>query len=990
MKRTHTNFTLRIFLSLFLSFILFSSAEAQRNISGTVTDFETGEPLIGANILIKGTSSGTVTDFDGNYELSISEDASAIVVSYTGYTEVEIQIGEGSVYDVQLAYGEILSEVVVIGYGTVERRDVTGSVQSVTSESFNKGAITSPQELVSGKIAGVSIITGADPGGGSRIRIRGESSLTAANDPLIVIDGVPLESGGISGSRNPLNVINPNDIETFTVLKDASAAAIYGNRASGGVILITTKKGKVGAKPSINYTGNVSFGNPVNMVDVLDGDQYRQALTDYYGEGHPSLALLGDANTNWQDAIYGTAIGHDHNVSVAGAVKDFPFRVSLGYTDKGGILKGDRFNRYTAGLNVNPSFLDNTLQLNLHFKGFSTRNTFADRGAIGNSLSFDPTQEIYDEGNPYGGFYTWTIANGNPNSLAPTNPLALLELREDKSNVSRYVTNAGIDYRFPFLKSLRANLNLGYDASQGSGTVIVPDFASFAFDEINGGGVNNDYSQDKTNSLLEYYMNFKEDFGIHRIDLMAGYSWQHFYEKNEFKNSDTAGTASETEEGRNERELYLLSLYTRLNYSYGNLATLTFTVRRDGTSRFAPENRWGTFPSTALALNIIENDNRMFNNLKLRLGWGITGQEAIGDYYAYLAQYQLSFDNARYQFGDSFIYTLRPNGYDRNIKWEETTSYNAGIDFSIIKDRLTGTLDYYQRYTKDLLNQIPVPAGTNLTNFVVTNIGNMENKGVELSLNLTPFENANGRWDLSLNGAYNRSKITKLTAVDDPDYIGVLTGGIAGGVGSNIQIHSVGYAPSSFYVFEQLYDADGNILEGQFADRNEDGIVNELDKYRYKKPDGDFIFGMTSNFNWKNLDFSFGGRASINNYIYNNVQTDMGWLNRMYGTTGTLWNIHQSALDNNAEEQANLTFSDYFVRNASFLRFDHFTLGYDLTDIIKKSSRIYVTVQNPVVFTKYDGLDPEIVGGIDNKDVGIDNNVYPRPRTFVFGLSVNF
>jgi iron complex outermembrane receptor protein len=420
-----------------------------------------------------------------------------------------------------------------------------------------------------------------------------------------------------------------------------------------------------------------------------------------------------------------------------------------------------------------------------------------------------------------------------------------------------------------------------------------------------------------------------------------------------------------------------------LNYSYGDLATLTFTLRRDGTSRFAPENRWGLFPSTALAIRIIENDNNLFNNLKLRLGWGVTGQEAIGSYYAYLAQYQQSFDNARYQFGDSFIYTLRPNGYDRIIKWEQTTSYNAGLDFSIVKDKVSGTLDYYQRYTKDLLNQIPVPAGTNLTNFIVTNIGNMENKGLELSLNFTPIDTEDSRWDISINGAYNRSKITKLTAVDDPEYIGVLTGGIAGGVGSNIQIHSVGYAPSSFYVFEQLYDADGQILEGQFADRNEDGIVNEKDKYRFEKPDGDFIFGFTSNLNWKKLDFSFAGRATVNNYVYNNVQTDMGWLNRMYGTTGTLWNINQSAIDNNVEEQASLTFSDHFVRNASFLRFDHFTLGYDLTDIITRPSRVYITLQNPVVITKYDGLDPEIAGGIDN-------NVYPRPRTFVFGLSVNF
>lgn len=955
----------------------------QRVITGVVSDAVTGETLIGANILVTGTLVGTASDIDGSFSLEIPPDAESITVSYTGYQSAIVTLTSEAAYDVALQVGELLDEVVVIGYGTVEREDATGSIQSVTTEDFNKGAITSAQELLAGKVPGVNITTDGSPGAGSAIRIRGESSLSATNDPLIVIDGVPIDNGEISGSRNPLNLLNPNDIETFTVLKDASASAIYGNRAAGGVIIITTKKGKLGDKIKVGYTGNVSFGNPVNKVDVLDADEYRAVVAQQYAEDHPARTLLGSANTDWQDEIYETATGHDHNVYLSGGIGDIPYRVSLGYSNKNGILMTDNFNRLTGGINLSPGFLDNTLQVNVHLKGMVTNNHFADRGAIGNSLGFDPTQEIYDESSPYGGFTTWTIANGNPNLLSPTNPLALLTLKNDESTVRRYITSVSADYRLWFLPDLRANLNLAYDYSHGEGSVFIPTIASFTFDQINGGGIDNEYSQTKENSLLEFYLNYKKDLGRNSIDLMSGYSWQHFFVNSTFRNSDVAGTPSETITGEDPAEYYLLSLFGRVNYSYNDKYLLTFTLRRDGTSRFAPENRWGLFPAAALAVKVVNNEKKYLNNVKLRLGWGVTGQQEIGDYYAYQARYQAGFDNAAYQFGNEFINTLRPNGYDANIQWEETTTYNVGIDYSLIRDRLSGSIDIYRRNTDDLLNRIPVPAGTNLTNFVTTNVGSMVNKGIEVALQTTPVLTEKINWDLGVNMAYNVNEITNLTAIDDPTYEGILTGGIAGGVGSNIQIHTVGFSPRAFYVFRQVVDEMGNLLEGKFVDLNNDGIVNGLDKYRFNKPAADYTFGLTSRVGIGDFDLSFAGRASLGGWVYNNVQTDMGYLNRIYGTTNVLWNVHQSAVDNQVLDQAKLTFSDYFVRMGDFFRMDHITAGYNFNDLIGDFSRIYVTVQNPLLITDYDGLDPEIFGGIDN-------NIYPRPRTFVFGVNVEF
>ena len=961
---------------------------SQKTITGVVKDAVTGEALIGANIVSKeNAASGTITDFDGNYTYEVPKGTTTIIISYAGYNTIEEVIGDRSIIDAALQAGKVLEDVVIIGYGTVKREDVTGSLQSVSSSSFNRGAITSPQELLAGKVAGVAITTGGGPDEGSQIRVRGQSSLSASNDPLIVIDGIPVENGSVSGNRNPLNVINPNDIESMTVLKDASATAIYGSRASAGVILITTKKGTLGAPFKIQYTGNYSLGKTFNRVDVLDATEYRALIEQQYPADHIARTLLGESSTDWQDQIYRPAHATDHNVNMSGSTGSIPYRASLGFTSKEGLLKTDRFQRYSAGLNISPRLLDNTLQLNAGIKAMLTNNRFAERGAIGSALSWDPTQTPYDAESKYSGYTTWLENNtGNPNGLAPANPLALIEKRDDKSDVIRYITNFSADYRFKFLPDLRANLNLGYDYSRGKGSLTIPgnNAVAFSFQKDFGGGVSNTYENIRTNSVLELYLNYKKELKDHDLDLMGGYSWQKFFRDNTFRNSDAAGTPAFVLERKNiQEELYLLSLFSRLNYGFKDIVLLTLSVRGDATSRFSPDTRWGIFPAAALAVRLIDNKNSYFNNLKLRTGWGVTGQQDIGGFYVYQPIYQQSLFNAAYQIGNSFINTYRPNGYDANIKWEETTTYNVGLDFSIVRDRLSGTLDLYQRNTKDLLNFIQVPAGTNLTNFINTNIGNMVNRGVELGLNLSPVKSESLTWDIGFNAAYNRNRITKLTATTDPDYIGVLTGGIAGGVGSNIQIHSVDYAPASFYVYKQLYDENGKIQEGKFDDINEDGKVDDLDKYRFQKPAPDVIMGITSNLKYKNLDFSFAGRSNIGNYVYNNVATDMGFIQRLYHPTNYLQNIHRSGLENNLLQQRNLTFSDFFVTDASFFRIDHITVGYSLDKFIGKFTRFYATVQNPFVITKYKGLDPEIGNGIDN-------NIYPRTRTFLAGISVDF
>lgn len=951
----------------------------QRQITGVVTDAENGETLIGVNILVSGTSSGTITDFDGTYSVTLPEGATQLEFSYTGYTTQILAVGVANVLDVKLVPGTALEEVVVIGYGTVKREDATGAIQSVSSKDFNKGAITSAQQLVAGKVAGVQITTDGDPGSGAQIRIRGGSSLSASNDPLIIIDGVPVENAGVSGARNALNLVNPNDIESVSVLKDASATAIYGSRASNGVIIITTKKGSSAQKLRVDYNGNVSISNPIDFLDVLSADEYRTLINERYEEGHPARDLLGSANTDWQEEIYQQAVGTDHNLSFSGALASVPYRLSVGYTNMKGVLKTEKFDRTTVALNLNPSFIDNRLQINFGVKSMFNNNRFANRGAIGSATSFDPTQPIFDDSSVYEGYFTWVDANGVRNTLAPANPVALLNLRDDQSDVQRYIINGSVDYRFGFLPELRANLNLAYDYSKGEGTIDVPGTASFAFDPATGGGVKNTYSATRKNELLEFYLNYVKEFGISKVDLMAGYSWQRFFNESSFFNSNINGT--ETQEGEDSGELFLLSVFGRLNYALKERYLFTFTVRRDGTSRFSPDSRWGVFPAGAFAVKIIDNEAATLSALKVRVGYGITGQQDVGGFYGYLPRYQASFNDARYQFGDTYYTTLRPNGYNANLKWEETTTYNAGIDFGILNGRISGSLDYYLRKTEDLLNFVRIPAGTNLTNFIDSNVGSLENTGVELALNFTPIQKEDLVWDLSVNAAYNENEITNLTASDDPTYIGIQTGGISGGVGNNIQVHSVGFPASSFFVNEQVYDNNGVPVEGLYVDRNGDGIVNTEDQYRLEKPAPDWIFGLYTSVNYKDFTLSLSGRANVGNYVYNNVQSNNS-LNSLYASTNYLLNVNKEtpALDIEVSQ----LFSDHFIQEGSFFRLDHITAAYNFSGLSEKFNlAISASVQNPVLITDYSGLDPE-------RSNGIDGNIYPRSRIWVFGASLSF
>ncbi|MCC6723194.1 MAG: SusC/RagA family TonB-linked outer membrane protein, partial [Saprospiraceae bacterium] len=868
-------------LLLLAVLVLPGLAFGQRTITGTVTDATSGEGLIGANILVVGTSTGTISDIDGSYSLSVPAGATQLQFSYTGYETTVIALGASNVIDVKMSAGALLQEVVVIGYGEVKKEDATGSVSQVDQAVFNRGAITAPQELLAGKVAGVQITPSSDPGGGAQIRIRGGSSLSASNDPLIVIDGIPLDNGTISGARNIFDFVNPNDIETFTVLKDASATAIYGSRASNGVILITTKKGKTGQKLKVEYNGNVNVSNTLRTPDVLNATQFADLIHSHFPDGHPSHTLLGAANTDWNDVIYETGVGHDHNLNFSGGVGPVPYRASLGYTNKKGVLLTDQYDRLTGSINLSPRLIDNRLQINFGLKGMTTNNTFANRGAIGAASFFDPTQ-VVENGSAYGGYYTWLQPNGDPNVLSPANPLAQINLRNDQSTVNRFVVSSSFDYRFGFLPELRANLNLAYDKSNGEGTIDAPNYASFAYSYYNqydtlnlspleidttrilNGGTKNTYSQNKENSLLEFYLNYVKEMGKSKLDVMGGYSWQRFYYKDDFLNSNILGT--ETSQGDNSGELFLLSLFGRVNLTLFDRLLLTGTIRQDASSRFNKDNRNGIFPAAAIAYKLVDNNGKgSISSLKARLGWGVTGQQNLGDYYVHLPRYLASFENAGYQFGDTFIQTLRPNAYDSKIKWEETTTYNAGLDFGFMNERIYGSVELYKRLTKDLLNFIPVPAGSNLSNFVNTNVGDLENKGVEFALNLNPIRSKTINWDFGFNVTANKNKITKLTASDDPGYNGVQTGDISGGVGNKAQIHSVGYPAYSFYVYEQVYDDKGAPIEGLYVDRNKDGIVNADDLYRYEKAAPDYYVGLTSNMTIGKLDFSFAGRINMGN-----------------------------------------------------------------------------------------------------------------------------
>jgi TonB-dependent starch-binding outer membrane protein SusC len=976
---------------LFLGILLAGAINAQGiKVTGKVKDAADGSSLVGVTIQEKGTTNGTITDGSGNFSLTVAPTAT-LIISYMGYTTQEVPVNGKTAINIAMTVGDLrLQEVVVIGYGTVAKKDATGSLSAIGSRDFNKGSVSSPQELIIGKVPGVQITnSGGDPTAASTIRIRGGSSMSASNDPLLVIDGVPIDNSSVSGMPNALNLLNSNDIESFTILKDASATAIYGSRASNGVILITTKKGLLNKPMKLAYNGSVSFGTKTGQIDVLNTAEFIEQVKLRYPEPSAAASLLGAYSTDWQSKIYQTAVSHDHNLSLSGSYKMVPYRASVGYTNQSGLLKTSGLERITGSLNMNPSFLDKHLTVTVNSKYMHIKNRFANWGSIGSAMAFDPTQPVYDETSTYNGYYYWRQTSGAPITIATANPVSQLENRNDRSNVNRLLGNIQLEYIAHFLPDLKATLNLGGDFSGSKGNVDIPDNVAWSYDAVYGGGEKKYYTQNKKNELLDFYLNYKKEIpsAKSRIDVTGGYSWQYFYRADSTSTSNATGTRID-ERSMHSTESYLVSFFGRLNYTFADRYLLTATVRDDGSSRFASENRWGLFPSIAFAWDIKEESFlksvSSLSALKLRLGYGITGQQEIGSGdYPYLARYTFSQVNAQYQFGNSFITTLRPEGYDKNLKWEETTTYNVGIDFGLLKDRITGTLDAYYRPTKDLLNTIPVPAGTNLTNQILTNVGDLVNKGIEFSLNTRPVLTQDLEWSLNFNATLNKNEITKLTAVDNPNYVGVFTGTIAGGVGNYMQIHTVGYPVNSFYVYQQVYDQNGKPIEGLYVDRNGDGKFTELDKYRYEKPAPDLFIGLSSMVRYKNWDFNFNGRFSFGNYVYNNMSSNHGSYSEIYRSVGFLSNLQRSILDT---KFANPQYwSDYYMENGSFFKMDNMSLGYNFTSLVngQGSLRVYSTVQNLFMITKYTGLDPEVSNGIDN-------NIYPRPRTFMFGVSLEF
>jgi iron complex outermembrane receptor protein len=975
-------------------------------VKGNVKD-NTGEAIISGSVVVKGTTIGTATDVDGNYEINVPADG-ILVFRYVGFKMQEIPVAGKTRINVTLAEDtELLQEVVVIGYGSVKKEDLTGAVTTISANSLAKGMATSASDLLVGKAPGVSVISdGGAPGGGATIRIRGGSSMSASNDPLIVIDGVPVDNTtGINGMGNPLSTVNPNDIENFSILKDASATAIYGSRASNGVIIITTKRGSAG-KVRVNYDGTFSISTKIKNTDVMSADAFRDFVKEHYDGSSAQVAALGKANTNWQDEIFHTAFSTDHNVSVAGAIgTKVPYRVSLGYTNENGILKTSNMDRWTGSISLSPKFFNDHLSIQLNVKGIYNKNRFADVGAIGAAAEFDPTQPVYmpnyKPGMAGNGYYISMKEDGvTPIDIGITNPVAFLDEKSDLSRVKRSIGNIQFDYKMHFLPDLRANLNLGYDVSSSIGWIDIKDNSPMSWVQGNykaGWGENRNYTQLKRNQLMDFYLNYVKNISQHKIDIMGGYSWQHFYrgEENVYPYSPAMQSNYGTEYYKlgddYYTENYLISFFGRFNYTYANRYLLTATLRNDGSSRFSEDTRWGLFPSVALAWRLSEEsfmkNQKLISDLKLRLGYGITGQQNLGQGdYPYMAKYKYSEAGANYYWGDQMVQLIRPEAYDADLKWEETTTYNVGLDYGFLGNRISGAIDVYYRKTKDLLNEISIPAGSNFSNKLLTNMGTLENKGIELSITARPIETKDMNWSISYNVSYNKNVITNLSLNDDPNYVGVIHGGISGGTGNNVLIHAVNKPFNSFYVYEQVYDAKGKPIEGAYVDQNNDGVINASDLRPYKKSSPDIYMGLSSQFSYKNWDFNFAMRASLGNYAYNNIQSNR----EAYG--GSFLLDPAGFLKNRISSASYTDFvmpeylSDYYVQNASFLRMDNISLGYTFFKPFKglESVRVYGTVQNPFIITNYDGLDPEF------NNEGIDNNIYPRPRIYMLGLSIKF
>lgn len=959
-----------------------------RTIKGEVTDAQNGEALIGATVMVEGEKGGTVTDFDGNFSLQVSSSAKKIKVSYIGYIDKVLSISDNMKVKLE-SDSKALADVVVIGYGTARKSDLTGSVATVKSKDFNKGLVSSPEQLINGKVSGVQIMSNSgSASAGSTIRVRGGASLNASNDPLIVLDGVPLEQGGISGnSSNFLSMINPSDIESMTVLKDASSTAIYGSRASNGVIIITTKKGQQGAV-KVNFNTTNSLQTRAQMVDMLSRDEFVNVINQYGSANQKSL--LGTANTDWNDEVYRTAFGTDNNLSVSGSIdKWLPFRVSVGYYNQSGLVRKDNVERWTGNVVLTPSFFQDHLKLTINAKGTLNNNSFNNGGAVWAAATFNPTIPVYSGNDKYGGYNEALDADGVPVNAGVRNPRGLVDLYDSKSKVSRFIGSMDVDYKVHFLPDLKLHATVGADYAKGDGTVYVPAYAAQSYnkDESLGG---NDYKygpQKNENRLLTLYANYAKYFEDIKsnVDLTAGYDYQYWKSTTPlYYTKSAAGTTLSTVKASDYRHV-MLSYYGRINYSFDGKYLLTATVRRDASSRFSKDTRWGTFPSVALGWTLTEEpwlkNQKVLSNLKLRASYGVTGQqEGIGNY-NYLPVYTYSVTGAEEFINGQYINTYRPEAYVSDLKWETTTSWNFGLDFGFLDGRIGGAIDFYTRKTKDLLASVPTAAGTNFSKTILTNVGNVDSKGIEVSLNATPIQTKDWEWNLSYNFTWQNMKVKNLSLTKGGSQTNVKVGPSIDAY--QFQVLSEGYEPYMFYVYHQLYDSKtGKPIEGAYADLNNDGEINESDLYRYHSPAPKYIMGLSTSLRYKQLTLGMSFRANIDNYVYNGMGMSTGAFETVSYNNSQLNNLNTSFLKTGFKTRQYL--SDYYVENASFLKLDNLSLSYNVGKINKWASlTVSAMVQNVFTITGYSGTDPEVPNGMDN-------SFYPRPRTYSVSLGLQF
>lgn len=959
-----------------------------RTIKGEVTDAQNGEALIGATVMVEGEKGGTVTDFDGNFSLQVSSSAKKIKVSYIGYIDKVLSISDNMKVKLE-SDSKALADVVVIGYGTARKSDLTGSVATVKSKDFNKGLVSSPEQLINGKVSGVQIMSNSgSASAGSTIRVRGGASLNASNDPLIVLDGVPLEQGGISGnSSNFLSMINPSDIESMTVLKDASSTAIYGSRASNGVIIITTKKGQQGAV-KMNFNTTNSLQTRAQMVDMLSRDEFVNVINQFGTDNQKSL--LGTANTDWNDEVYRTAFGTDNNLSVSGSIdKWLPFRVSVGYYNQSGLVRKDNVERWTGNVVLTPSFFQDHLKLTINAKGTLNNNSFNNGGAVWAAATFNPTIPVYSGNDKYGGYNEALDADGVPVNAGVRNPRGLVDLYDSKSKVSRFIGSMDVDYKVHFLPDLKLHATVGADYAKGDGTVYVPAYAAQSYnkDESLGGSDYKYGPQKNENRLLTLYANYAKYFEDIKsnVDLTAGYDYQYWKSTTPlYYTKSAAGTNLSTVKASDYRHV-MLSYYGRINYSFDGKYLLTATVRRDASSRFSKDTRWGTFPSVALGWTLTEEpwlkNQKVLSNLKLRASYGVTGQqEGIGNY-NYLPVYTYSVTGAEAFINGQYINTYRPEAYVSDLKWETTTSWNFGLDFGFLNGRIGGAIDFYTRKTKDLLASVPTAAGTNFSKTILTNVGNVDSKGIEVSLNATPIQTKDWEWNLSYNFTWQNMKVKNLSLTKGGSQTNVKVGPSIDAY--QFQVLSEGYEPYMFYVYHQLYDSKtGKPIEGAYADLNNDGEINDADLYRYHSPAPKYIMGLSTSLRYKQLTLGMSFRANIDNYVYNGMGMSTGAFETVSYNNSQLNNLNTSFLKTGFKTRQYL--SDYYVENASFLKLDNLSLSYNVGKINKWASlTVSAMVQNVFTITGYSGTDPEVPNGMDN-------SFYPRPRTYSVSLGLQF